>query len=121
MEGSEAVGMVCPNCRVDLVMAERHGVEIDYCPKCRGVWLDRGELDKIVDHALATSIECLKNSVAEVKDRGLYPGYGTKDLKWKVNPSGDWTSGFYPGPLWAPRSGHGEGDSAPKHSPGWTG
>ena len=55
MEGTEAVGMVCPNCRVDLVMAERHGVEIDYCPKCRGVWLDRGELDKIVEKAVAAA------------------------------------------------------------------
>jgi len=38
---------------VDLVMAERHGIEIDYCPTCRGVWLDRGELDKIIDRNLA--------------------------------------------------------------------
>ena len=40
------------NCPVDdatLEMSERQGVEIDYCPKCRGVWLDRGELDKIVE------------------------------------------------------------------------
>ena len=42
-------GLLCPACRVDLVMSERHGVEIDYCPKCRGVWLDRGELDKILE------------------------------------------------------------------------
>jgi Zn-finger nucleic acid-binding protein len=42
-----AAGMPCPVCRVALVMSERHGVEIDYCPQCRGVWLDRGELDKI--------------------------------------------------------------------------
>ena len=35
-------GLLCPACRVDLVMSERSGVEIDYCPKCRGVWLDRG-------------------------------------------------------------------------------
>lgn len=41
--------MKCPNCNETLVMAERHGVEIDYCPKCRGVWLDKGELDKIID------------------------------------------------------------------------
>ena len=43
--------MKCPVDGETLVMAERHGVEIDYCPKCRGVWLDRGELDKIIDHA----------------------------------------------------------------------
>jgi hypothetical protein len=40
--------MQCPVCNVPLTMSERQGVEIDYCPKCRGVWLDRGELDKII-------------------------------------------------------------------------
>jgi Zn-finger nucleic acid-binding protein len=44
--------MTCPSCKdTALVMSERSGVEIDYCPKCRGVWLDRGELDKIIDRA----------------------------------------------------------------------
>lgn len=43
--------MKCPIDGADLVMAERQGVEIDYCPSCRGVWLDRGELDKILDRA----------------------------------------------------------------------
>ena len=46
-----AVGMPCPVCRVPLVMSERQGVEIDYCPQCRGVWLDRGELDKIIERS----------------------------------------------------------------------
>lgn len=46
-----AAGMPCPVCRVPLVMSERQGVEIDYCPQCRGVWLDRGELDKIVERS----------------------------------------------------------------------
>jgi Zn-finger nucleic acid-binding protein len=41
--------MNCPNCNVALVMSERQGIEIDYCPTCRGVWLDRGELDKIIE------------------------------------------------------------------------
>ena len=45
--------MLCPACQVDLQMTERQGVEIDYCPKCRGVWLDRGELDKIIERAAA--------------------------------------------------------------------
>ena len=45
--------LLCPACRVDLVMSERQGVEIDYCPRCRGVWLDRGELDKILERAAA--------------------------------------------------------------------
>ena len=41
--------MNCPNCNVTLVMSERQGIEIDYCPSCRGIWLDRGELDKIIE------------------------------------------------------------------------
>jgi len=41
--------MKCPNCNETLVSAERQGVEIDYCPNCRGVWLDKGELDKIIE------------------------------------------------------------------------
>ena len=42
--------MKCPVCKdIDLVMSERQGVEIDCCPSCRGVWLDRGELDKIIE------------------------------------------------------------------------
>ncbi len=43
--------MKCPVDGETLVMADRSGVEIDYCPKCRGVWLDRGELDKIIDRS----------------------------------------------------------------------
>lgn len=43
--------MQCPVDGTTLVMSERSGVEIDYCPKCRGVWLDRGELDKILERA----------------------------------------------------------------------
>jgi len=43
--------MNCPHCNVPLVMSERSGVEIDYCPQCRGIWLDRGELDKIIERA----------------------------------------------------------------------
>jgi uncharacterized protein len=45
--------MNCPVCNVQLVMSERQGVEIDYCPKCRGVWLDRGELDKIIERSMS--------------------------------------------------------------------
>lgn len=48
--------MLCPNCAdTQLVLADRSGVEIDYCPKCRGVWLDRGELDKLIERAAAMS------------------------------------------------------------------
>ena len=47
--------MRCPVDNETLVMADRGGVEIDYCPKCRGVWLDRGELDKIIDRSAGAS------------------------------------------------------------------
>jgi Zn-finger nucleic acid-binding protein len=43
--------MKCPIDNIDLVMSDRQGIEIDYCPKCRGVWLDRGELDKIIERS----------------------------------------------------------------------
>ena len=43
--------MKCPIDNSDLVMSDRQGIEIDYCPKCRGVWLDRGELDKIIERS----------------------------------------------------------------------
>ena len=50
--------MKCPVCREpDLVMTSREGIEIDYCPQCRGVWLDRGELDKIIDRSAAAQQE----------------------------------------------------------------
>lgn len=43
--------MKCPSDGADLLMTERHGIEIDYCPQCRGVWLDKGELDKVIERA----------------------------------------------------------------------
>lgn len=47
--------MNCPICNIQLVMSERQGIEIDYCPTCRGIWLDRGELDKIIERSVADS------------------------------------------------------------------
>ena len=45
--------MLCPHCPAStLVISERSGIEIDYCPQCRGVWLDRGELDKLIERSL---------------------------------------------------------------------
>jgi len=50
--------MKCPNCKeVSLVMSDRNGIEIDYCPECRGVWLDRGELDKIIERSTTQQAE----------------------------------------------------------------
>lgn len=48
---TEVAAMPCPVCKVPLAMSDREGIEIDYCPQCRGVWLDRGELDKIIERS----------------------------------------------------------------------
>lgn len=62
--------MNCPVCReVTLVMADRQGIEVDYCPNCRGVWLDRGELDKIIERVALTQGEASRNSTYP-PDRG---------------------------------------------------
>ena len=62
--------MKCPICNVDLVMADRQGVEIDYCPKCRGIWLDRGELDKIIER---TAIQSATPSQPQQPVQPQYP------------------------------------------------
>ncbi len=63
--------MKCPNCSVDLVMSERQGVEIDYCPKCRGVWLDRGEIDKIIDRSVPAMPAGQPEQQVSPKDRAF--------------------------------------------------
>ncbi len=62
-------GLLCPNCKVDLVMSDRQGIEIDYCPKCRGVWLDRGELDKVIER----SVEGVAATPQPARNQGNYP------------------------------------------------
>ncbi len=58
--------MKCPICpETDLVMTERQGVEIDYCPKCRGVWLDRGELDKIIERSSTNQSPMTQTAAAQ--------------------------------------------------------
>jgi uncharacterized protein len=53
MEGGRVGYMKCPVCDVPLSISSREGVEIDFCPQCRGVWRDRGELDKVIERAAA--------------------------------------------------------------------
>ena len=60
--------MKCPNCSETLSMTERQGVEIDYCPNCRGVWLDRGELDKIIEKSISPQA-----SQQEAIQKNTYP------------------------------------------------
>ena len=62
--------MKCPTCPdVNLVMTDRQGVEIDYCPTCRGVWLDRGELDKIIERSLDDTSSRMRRDDDDDDDR----------------------------------------------------
>lgn len=68
--------MKCPVCtETNLVMSERQGIEIDYCPQCRGVWLDRGELDKIVERS-AREMAPPSQPVTAPQHSGHAPGHG---------------------------------------------
>ncbi len=67
--------MQCPIDHTELVMTDRQGVEIDYCPKCRGVWLDRGELDKIIER----SAELSSSRVAAQPTRVAAPVQGNSN------------------------------------------
>ena len=54
--------MKCPVCKdVTLLMTEKKGIEIDYCPECRGIWLDRGELEKLTEKAMALATKVYEN------------------------------------------------------------
>lgn len=89
--------MNCPNCNETLVMTDRQGVEIDYCPKCRGVWLDRGELDKIIERSASLTPPPQDYNQGSGKDyynddRKYYPnqpGYNPKYKKKKDSFLGD--------------------------------
>jgi uncharacterized protein len=80
--------MNCPNCNEMLVMSERQGVEIDYCPKCRGVWLDRGELDKIIEKSAANEYGS-SNSYNEPRGGEYYDPKYPKQHKKKRGFLGD--------------------------------
>jgi uncharacterized protein len=82
----KAASMLCPVCDVALVMSERQQVEIDYCPQCRGVWLDRGELDKILDRSTA-ELKAQSAPAQPSHHQGHHSGHGSE------HGSGPWTQG----------------------------
>lgn len=69
-------GMKCPNCKLDLVMSDRQNIEIDYCPQCRGIWLDRGELDKIIERSLQPQNKASQGDNRGIRDGGGHRGGG---------------------------------------------
>jgi uncharacterized protein len=84
--------MKCPVCATELRMTERQGVEIDYCPQCRGVWLDRGELDKIVERSAA--VETRGESFEERRSPYPQQGYGDYKSEHKYDPRYKKKKGF---------------------------
>lgn len=70
--------MNCPLDGTELRMTERQGVEIDYCPKCRGIWLDRGEIDKLLERSAAPTYGTNPEPYAGERDYGDERGYGDR-------------------------------------------
>ncbi len=85
--------MKCPVCKtVDLNLAERQGVEIDYCPECRGVWLDRGELDKIIERSVGQQVQ-----PAPVEPPAPYPAYAPPRYDYHRDKHDDHHGGHHGG------------------------
>ena len=79
--------MTCPVDGATLVMSERSGIEIDYCPTCRGVWLDRGELDKIIE----------RNGAAQAQPSAPPPPqqpHPQQGGQWQQPPQGNYGHGY---------------------------
>lgn len=72
-----AQGLLCPSCNIELRMSERQGIEIDYCPNCRGVWLDRGELDKIIERSTSETDPAPTRTLGVFGER--HGGHGRSD------------------------------------------
>ena len=69
--------MKCPNCHIDLAMGERLTVAIDYCPQCRGIWLEKGKLDQIIERSAAVAPPAMHRGAPPGQ---VYPSpYGYRD------------------------------------------
>lgn len=82
--------MLCPSCKTELRMADRQGVEIDYCPQCRGVWLDRGELDKLIERttaAMAPATPTMQNPAMQMLDDDDYEDRRNYPPAGRANPA----------------------------------
>jgi Zn-finger nucleic acid-binding protein len=85
---TQVAAMSCPVCRLPLSMSDRQGIEIDFCPQCRGVWLDRGELDKIIERSLPAAAPALQAGQQQPYPQQSYghqPQFGHKEHRHK-NP-----------------------------------
>jgi Zn-finger nucleic acid-binding protein len=85
--------MKCPSCNETLLMSEKKGVEIDYCPNCRGIWLDRGELEKIMDQS-TTHYESKDNYERDYKQYG-YGQHGDQNRQYPHKKKKSFLNDFF--------------------------
>lgn len=78
--------MKCPACSADLLLSERQGIEIDYCPSCRGVWLDRGELDKIIERSAIESPRTRQGEYHQEYRKDEHHGHHDDDHDYYIDP-----------------------------------
>ncbi len=83
--------MQCPTDGATLVMSERSGIEIDYCPTCRGVWLDRGELDKIIERSVSQPAAAPPQPRAPQHQ----PGYDDRGTRYPKKRKESWLSELF--------------------------
>jgi Zn-finger nucleic acid-binding protein len=87
--------MTCPSCSEStLVISYRQGVEIDFCPQCRGVWLDRGELDKLIERSAAMEAAAAGRTAAALQPRRAGASEGP-DLSPKTGRRNTWLSNIF--------------------------
>lgn len=86
----QVAAMQCPVCVVPLAMSDRQGIEIDYCPQCRGVWLDRGELDKIIERSAPAAAPAPQPAPQPQQQRPQEGPWGGRDDR----PRGDYGQGY---------------------------
>lgn len=87
--------MLCPKCNVPLTMSERQGIEIDYCPTCRGVWLDRGELDKIIERSGMPAGQANYNPYNQMHDQHGHKDYDHKHHDYYKHKKKSWLNELF--------------------------
>jgi uncharacterized protein len=86
--------MKCPSCNETLLMSEKRGVEIDYCPNCRGIWLDRGELEKIMDSS-AEHYSSKENYEKDYKQYGYNQQHNEHDKRYPYKKKKSFLNDFF--------------------------
>ena len=75
--------MHCPHCPdTALQMSDRQGIEIDYCPRCRGVWLDRGELDKLIERSISQTVPPIQSAMQPARPHAPYAHHPKRKSSW---------------------------------------